>query len=162
PAGRVDRFGDPLPPGVVARLGAIRWHEPQDVGRLAYSPDGRYLASGSDRLATHDRVAVREAATGRVLWRALTDPGPGLHFSPDSRTLLTAWHDGGVCGVTLHDVATGRILRRLTGHPAPVRAAAFTPDGRTLLTAGERGEVLTWRPDRGKPHGRWQAPLAGE
>lgn len=49
-AAGTDRFGDPLPPGVVSRFGTVRlWHAPGLLGveSLTFSPDGRLLATGS-------------------------------------------------------------------------------------------------------------------
>lgn len=40
---RVDAYGDPLPPGAVARFGSVRWRAPETVTSLMFTPDGRFL-----------------------------------------------------------------------------------------------------------------------
>jgi hypothetical protein len=61
PAQRWDLYGDPLPPGAVARMGSARWRG--EVYRLALVPGGRQVAAS--------------AGSGLVLWDLRTGRRPG-------------------------------------------------------------------------------------
>lgn len=63
PQPRVDRLGDPLPPGAVLRLGSMRLRAGGSVHLLAFSPDNSKVACLSDGLSVWD------AKTGRLLRR---------------------------------------------------------------------------------------------
>src|SRR5919201_2046942 len=70
PAADVDRYGDPLPPGAVARLGTTRLGDWGVLQAIAYSPDGKTLAfPGSDT------ISLLDVRTGNFV-RGLGRPKP--------------------------------------------------------------------------------------
>ncbi len=111
------------------------------VASLAFSPDGRLLASG--HLEARDNVRIWDAATGRRLatLEGHTDRVRAVAFAPDGKSLATASSDG---TVRLWDVASWRERNVLHGHADTVHAVAFSPDGKTLASAGNDGDVRLW------------------
>ena len=105
----------------------------------ALSPNGRVVAfgaaDGSVRLLDLHTGKLR-VATGRHD-AAVTD----LHFTRDSRTLLTAGGDG---RVEAWNVADARRIATFSGHGGSVSRVAIAPDGRTAYSAGEDGTVIAF------------------
>ncbi len=58
----VDLYGDPLPPGAIARLGTVRFHKAGSFHNIAFSPDSRMIATAGaeywDRTTGHSKIAL--------------------------------------------------------------------------------------------------------
>lgn len=100
------------------------------VASVAYSPDGRWMASGSWDGSVH----IREVASGAIVLRLCghTRTVREVAFHPDGRYLASGGWDN--C-VRIWDTHTGDEIRTLDNGKL-VSGLAFSPDGRRLAVTG--------------------------
>ncbi len=128
---------------------------------VAYSPDGKLLATAHSRHEDPGEVKLWDTATGAMvaMWTARGRGVLSVAFSPDGRLLAgrvaarnepQSWPR-----VVLWDVASRRELHTLLGGPyGGIQAMAFSPDGKVLATVGGDRIVRFSDPWTGREAGR--------
>ncbi len=147
--------GDPkqAPASLVGVLGEVQPIHSQQVLGLAYSPDGRWLASGS----VDKTIMLRDTATGRVkrILKGHTGSVTAVGFSKDSRKLVSAGQDGTLRLWSPDKDEKPTVVEAKLGHPV-ILAMAVSPDGRYVAAGGASGLIKLWK------WGAWENPIAIE
>ncbi|MEB3314348.1 MAG: WD40 repeat domain-containing protein [Cyanobacteriota bacterium] len=135
-----------------------------DIGRvsdLRFSPNGKWLATASDRTPRLWNLAalvpwhpspVAPPAPVQPLWQFQGHQSNvlSLAFSGDSQYLATGSSDGTARVWRLRadpddsKVMVGTEAFKLTGHDSFIRAVGFAPDQRTLTTLTQTGTLNRW------------------
>ncbi len=125
------------------QIGTTYYDGPEVVWSVAFSPDGKALASAS-LLGT---VLLWDVQTGKRTARLQrfnpngrekdVNPAYTVAFSPDGKILAVGtWR-----GIKLWDVESGENVVPLSRPSATVWSVAFSPDGKTLASAGSKGVI---------------------
>ncbi|MEU4625872.1 hypothetical protein AB0G04_38600 [Actinoplanes sp. NPDC023801] len=118
-------------------------HE-QAIAELAFSPDGKWLASAEHQGPGDSTLKLWEARTGKLIGVAEQAAVSGtLTFSADGRRIAYP----SIYRIVTLEVPSMRMLgERYVGEATEkVTGVAFTPDGRTLVGTGESyGTVYVW------------------
>jgi WD40 repeat protein/serine/threonine protein kinase len=128
----MSRFWDAGEHRLIQRVAAHRDH-----GRaVAYSPDGRLVATGSEE------IIVWEAATWTKLARfTYKDIVTSLVFTGDSRQLLSAYGSG---AILVWDLAEKVLAADFAQHCGPVHAVSFSPDRQAIASASDDHSIIIW------------------
>ena len=97
---RADRYGDPLPDGVIARLGTVRLHFGGEVSSAAVSPDGSILIAAG---------RVCDGKTGKELPQFKGKYLAGTAFFSEDMSAVSI---GKSNGIEQWEIATGKILEK--------------------------------------------------
>ena len=110
------------------------------VHAVAWSPDGKHIASGNSDAKVH----LWEVSTGRHLltYHGHADVVQAVAWSPDSRHIASGSSD---TAVHVWQAMTGQAVFAYHGHTDVVHAVAWSPDGQRLASAGSDRTVQIWQ-----------------
>ena len=122
---------------------------PATAYTLAISPDGQFLASGSDDTS----IKVRSLTNGKIIrtlaghWNSVSS----LVFHPHKEVLVSGSWD--------RNVKVWRkeaLIRDLSGHQAKINTVTISPDGQLIASGSQDGHIKIWHVNQLQPIHSWQ------
>jgi WD40 repeat protein len=110
----------------------------ENARALAWSPDGRFIASGGG----DQSVRIWEALSGKTLLtlRGHQESVTTVAWSPDGRTVASGSWDK---TIRVWDAATGELIFTYTGHTGSIEKLVWLPDSKHIVSASYG--VHIWR-----------------
>jgi WD40 repeat protein len=116
------------------------------VRSVAWRPDGKNIASGSD----DKTIKVWNAQTGQCASTSVDSGAFGvksISYSPAGDMIAAGCSNG---KIHLLDTATFAVRRSLNGHSSDVRAVSWRPDGTMLASCSDDKTIKLWDTQSGK------------
>ena len=126
-------------------LGLIGFQHQTRTASVAFSPDGKLIATGA-----WDEALLWDAATGEVVSPPLLHDdirSNEIDFTPDGKMVLTNTVRQ---GVQFWDAGTGAARKVPFPHAGPIQDLYYSPDGKTVLTCGDDGKYRLWEAATGR------------
>jgi dipeptidyl aminopeptidase/acylaminoacyl peptidase len=118
-----------------------------EVRTVAYSPNGRTLATGSGNPTERGTLVLWDVPTGKArAWLPQPLGVCSVAFTPDGEKVAAGGWDN---AVRIYEARTARLLTTLKGHTAVVNSLAFSPDGKTLASCSLDKNIILWDPAKG-------------
>ncbi|KAG0228976.1 WD repeat-containing protein 61 [Actinomortierella wolfii] len=110
---------------------------------VAWSPNGAYVACGTEAASDSATVLLFEASTGKLLhsYKGHAMTVRSIAFSPDSTKLVSGSDDG---RIMIYDTVHGDTIRALSGHSSWVISVALSNDGVHLASGSSDHKVKLW------------------
>jgi WD40 repeat protein len=145
----------PITTGNAATIKRLATLQPMNhrVRAVAWSPDGRLVATGSN-----PEVALWDSATGKRLATLNGHTGQiySMAWSPASKLLVSAANDG---TVRVWDTQQQRAVQTLkAASNASFLSVAWSPDGHQVVAGTPDGDVARWNAQTGTQLAAWSGP----
>ncbi len=113
-----------------------------EIWGVAYSPDGRTVATASRDASGHGKLVLWDVASSKArIWLEQPFGVRSVAFSPDGGMLAAGGWDN---VVRIYEAHTAKLIATLNGHTGLVNSLAFSPDGKTVASAGLDKMVILW------------------
>lgn len=111
----------------------------QKIYCLAYSHDGKFLASSGDK----KNIVIQQTSDYSIVaqFGDLKDIPLAIYFSHDGKLLAVGGKDR---KVTVYDIASKQPIQTLKSHKDQIMALAFSPDDKSIASASLDKTICIW------------------